>query len=214
MKPIAAKYQISAMPTFLVLKNGESLDTMKGADPRGLKAIVEKHAVPPSLPAQAEQAKAEGNKAFTSGDYLKAIELYGQAITHAPRSAVLHANRAFSYIKLIQGTNTPIEERKTLRPKALQDAILATELDERWGKGWVRLAEAMLLAGDDEAMQDVAESARDVQKQKCLEGAIEALQNAVGLSDGKVKMGMLLPCLKPDPVLIIIAQKRKRSWLN
>ncbi|KAF5357399.1 hypothetical protein D9758_005938 [Tetrapyrgos nigripes] len=201
-KPIAAKYQISAMPTFIVIKptsedpnakTGQVVETLRGADPQGLRRIIAAHASHAYAPnsalpsAEAEEEKKKGNQAFAENMYAEAIEAYTRAIELAPKSGVLHANRALAYVKLIQSGEPPVEERKKLRPKALQDAYKATELEERWGKGWVRLAEAMTLANDEEAMSDVDENKREEGKKNTLEGIEEALENAVGLSEGKVK---------------------------
>ncbi|TRM55502.1 thioredoxin-domain-containing protein [Schizophyllum amplum] len=187
VQPIATKYQVSAMPTFYVISNGQQVDNLRGADPRGLAAMVAKHASVPALPAAAEKAKAEGNAAFSAGDYAKAVECYSRAIDEAPDSAVLRANRAYAYIKQIKDSATPKDERKQLRPRAIADAHKATTLDQSWAKGWVRMAEAMLLAGDEEGMEDVSADKRLEGVRHMLEGAQEALEDAVNLSDGKVK---------------------------
>ena len=183
------------MPTFVVIRETGVVDMLRGADPRGLSAMVAKHAsappVPagPPLPAEAEKAKVEGNAAFVKGEYQSAIESYTRAIEIAPKSAVLYGNRALAYVKLIQSGVPPKEERKKLRPKLVWDALQATRLDERWAKGWVRMAEASLLACDEEANEDVKEERREEGRRKGLESAQEALENAVGLGDGKVKVG-------------------------
>ncbi|KZV80471.1 thioredoxin-domain-containing protein [Exidia glandulosa HHB12029] len=203
-RPIATKYQITAMPTFLVIRDGQVVDTLRGADPRGLIAIAKKHAVV-TLHPDAERAKSEGNKvraskskranvgeraealgdkAFTSGDYAAAVEHYTTALKHEPKSAVLYGNRSIAYLKLAAEKDTPGGEN--YRPKALGDAVRATELDPSWPKGWVRLAEATLAAGEDDA--EVAPEKRAEGKRMVLEGAQEALENAVRIApEGKVK---------------------------
>eukprot|EP00762_Andalucia_godoyi_P008305 ANDGO_07339.mRNA.1 Thioredoxin-2 len=40
---IAKRYSVSAMPTFIVLKHGSVVDTMKGANANGLASMVQKH---------------------------------------------------------------------------------------------------------------------------------------------------------------------------
>ena len=186
---IAQKYQIRAMPTFYAIRESGPVDSLQGADPRGLAAMVAKHAAAAALPAEAEKAKSEGNATFAKGDYARAVEHYSRAIEIAPKSAVLYGNRALAYIKLIRSPDVPKEERQKLRPKAIQDAQWATTLDERWAKGWVRMGEALILAGDEEANEAVAEDLRAEGRKKTLEGAQEALENAVGIGEGKVKAG-------------------------
>ncbi|TBU45452.1 thioredoxin-domain-containing protein [Dichomitus squalens] len=190
---IAQKYQITAMPTFVVIRESGVVDMLRGADPRGLSAMVAKHAsassapAGPPLPAEAEKAKMEGNTAFAAGEYEKAIDSYSRAIGLAPKSAVLYGNRAFAYIKLIKSGIPSKEERQKLRQKAISDAVQATAIDDKWAKGWVRMAEALVLATDEEGTQDVGEERRPEGLRKALEGAVQALENAIGLSEGKVK---------------------------
>ncbi|PIL27794.1 hypothetical protein GSI_10947 [Ganoderma sinense ZZ0214-1] len=191
--PIAQKYQVTAMPTFIVIKESGVVDMMRGADARGLAAMVAKHAsAPPApsgppLPAEAEKAKAEGNAAFAKGEYQEAIESYTRAIEIAPKSAVLYGNRALAYVKLIKSGVPPKEERQKLRPKLVSDAHQATTLDEQWAKGWVRMAEAMVLAGDEEGNESVKEEKRAEERRVSLEGAQAALENAIEVGEGKVK---------------------------
>ncbi|RPD52413.1 thioredoxin-domain-containing protein [Lentinus tigrinus ALCF2SS1-7] len=184
---IAQKYQIRAMPTFYTIRESGPVDSLQGADPRGLAAMVAKHASAPTLPAEAEKAKSEGNAAFAKGDYHRAVEHYSRAIEVAPKSAVLYGNRALAYIKLIRSPDVPKEDRQKLRPKAIQDAHTATALDERWAKGWVRMGEAAILAGDEEGNESVAEHLRAEERKKALEGAEKAFENAVRFGEGKVK---------------------------
>ncbi|KAK0188922.1 thioredoxin-domain-containing protein [Armillaria mellea] len=167
-KAIASKYRISAMPTFIAIKAGKQVDFLQGADPRGLATLIARHAarvVP--LSAEAESAKEEGNKHFASEDYTSAVEAYTTAISHAPESPQLYANRALAYLRLGSKENLP---------KALADAVKATELDERWGKGWARLGDVMLAVGEDET--DLEEV------RKMLSAAQESFENAVGLLEG------------------------------
>ncbi|THU89780.1 thioredoxin-like protein, partial [Dendrothele bispora CBS 962.96] len=212
-KAIAAKYQITAMPTFLAIKpndssssndpqaskTGQVVETLRGADPQGLHRMVAAHASHAYTPnstlgsTEAEEGKKKGNEAFAQGRFKDAVEEYTKAIKLAPQSGVLYANRALAYIRMIQSKDkdgsgdTSAEERKVARVKAIEDAQRATNLEERWGKAWVRMAEAMLLSTDEEAMEDVEASKRAAGRKMSLLGVEEALENAVGLSDGKVK---------------------------
>ena len=40
---VAAKYSISAMPTFIFLKKGVKVDMVRGADPNALEAAIKRH---------------------------------------------------------------------------------------------------------------------------------------------------------------------------
>jgi len=196
-RAIAAKYKISAMPTFIAIKADGPIQTIQGADPQGLYRMIATHGTPkretyspPSaLPfPEAEVAKKAGNDAFAAKDYREAVTQYTKAIELVPESArgILYANRALTYIRLIQSKEPSVEERKKLRPKAIQDATYVTNLEERWGKGWVRMAEALLLAGDEEGLAD-ADGDKEEGRKATLLGAEEALENAIGLSDGKLR---------------------------
>jgi len=41
---VARKYTVSAMPTFVFIKNSQKIDQVRGADPRSLEATIRKHA--------------------------------------------------------------------------------------------------------------------------------------------------------------------------
>ncbi|KAF8333066.1 thioredoxin-domain-containing protein [Cantharellus anzutake] len=43
-KDVAQKYSISAMPSFVFIKNGQKVDLVRGADPRGLENAIKRHA--------------------------------------------------------------------------------------------------------------------------------------------------------------------------
>ncbi|KAK0446700.1 thioredoxin-domain-containing protein [Armillaria borealis] len=130
-KAIASKYRISAMPTFIAIKAGKQVDSLQGADPRGLATMIARLAA-----------------------------RYTTAISHTPESPQLYANRSLAYLRLGSKENLP---------KALVDAVKATELDERWGKGWARLGR---YETDPEGVN------------KMLNAAQESFENAVGLLEG------------------------------
>ncbi|KAG8993770.1 hypothetical protein FRB95_003937 [Tulasnella sp. JGI-2019a] len=44
VKAVAEKYKVTTMPTFVMIKNKEVIDTLKGADPKQLQDMVTKHA--------------------------------------------------------------------------------------------------------------------------------------------------------------------------
>ena len=79
-QPIATKYNITAMPTFLVIRNGDVADTLRGADARGLAAMVARHAAVPPLSPAADEARAAGNAAFAAGDLAAAAAHYTRGL--------------------------------------------------------------------------------------------------------------------------------------
>jgi thioredoxin 1 len=59
-REIAGQYGVTAMPTFMLFKDGKKAEEVRGADVRALKAAVEK--VAGEVGAQAAQTKATGPK--------------------------------------------------------------------------------------------------------------------------------------------------------
>ncbi|KAF9459254.1 hypothetical protein BDZ94DRAFT_1268719 [Collybia nuda] len=114
-----------------------------------------------TLPAAALPVKERGSKAFLEGHYALSINEYTNAIKIAPKYAPLYSQRAAAYMRLNQ------------LPKALQDARVATDIDERWAKGWMRLGEVM---------QAIGETETDPTGLKLLYGAVEeTYENACDL---------------------------------
>jgi stress-induced-phosphoprotein 1 len=78
----------------------------------------------------ADQLKREGNIAFSSLDFDRALLLYTDAIAVTPKNHLLYSNRASTHICLKQ------------YDKAVKDAIQCTTLDPSFAKGWSRLGQA------------------------------------------------------------------------
>lgn len=114
------------------------------------------------------------------------MSAYTLALASAPNSAVLYANRALSHLKLAVEHEPDGSTTEKLRPKALQDATRATELDPRYAKGWVRLAEALLAAGEDDA--GLAPEKRAEGRRVVAAGVRQALENAVRAAPERSKV--------------------------
>ncbi|OMO52383.1 Tetratricopeptide TPR-1 [Corchorus olitorius] len=80
----------------------------------------------------ADEAKAKGNAAFSSGDFNTAIKHFTEAINLAPTNHVLYSNRSAAYASLHQ------------YDAALSDAKKTVELKPDWSKGYSRLGAAHL----------------------------------------------------------------------
>lgn len=94
--------------------------------------------------AQAEGKKGEGNKAFSAGEYDKAIELYAEAIALDPDNHIYYSNRSACY------------GSKGDWAKAAADAKLCTEKDPTFLKGYYRLTLAQIeLKEYDEAIDTI-----------------------------------------------------------
>ncbi|KAG9842227.1 DUF1000-domain-containing protein, partial [Aureobasidium melanogenum] len=65
-KDIAQTYNITAMPTFMVFKNGRETQRIRGADPKALDAAVK------SLASEAESSSADASSSSSSGTWIGA----------------------------------------------------------------------------------------------------------------------------------------------
>ncbi|WJX60425.1 DNA binding protein [Trifolium repens] len=80
----------------------------------------------------ADEAKAKGNAAFSSGDFETAIRHFSEAIDLSPNNHVLYSNRSAAYASLQKYSD------------ALTDAKKTVELKPDWSKGYSRLGAAHL----------------------------------------------------------------------
>lgn len=85
---------------------------------------------------RAEALKNEGNAAFKSGDYEKAISKFTEALTLDPDNASYFSNRSAAYLK---GNDLD---------KALNDGKKCVELKPTWGKGFSRQGSALVAKKD------------------------------------------------------------------
>ncbi|KAF5729882.1 Heat shock protein STI [Tripterygium wilfordii] len=90
----------------------------------------------------AEEAKAKGNAAFSSGDYESSVRHFSDAIDLAPTNHVLYSNRSAAYAS------------QNKYNEALTDAKKTVELKPDWSKGYSRLGAAHL--GLKQAQEAVA----------------------------------------------------------
>ncbi|KAG1780400.1 chaperone [Suillus placidus] len=79
-------------------------------------------------PAKSAVAREEGNAAFKSGDFAKAVKLYEESIKRDPSDAKGYNNRAAAYMKLMA------------LAEALKDADKAIEVDPTFVKAYIRKA--------------------------------------------------------------------------
>ncbi|KAL7269998.1 Hsp90 cochaperone [Rhizina undulata] len=122
----------------------------------------------------AEQLKAEGNKAFASKDFEKAISLFTQAIEVDPSNHVLYSNRSACYASLKDfgnalkdaekciGTNIKISKDLSNQMLTL-NVSLRTEIKSDWAKGYTRKAAALHGQGDLIGALDAYEAALKIE---------------------------------------------------
>ncbi|CAE6538164.1 unnamed protein product [Rhizoctonia solani] len=58
--PVAREYSVSAMPTFVFIKNSKKIDQVRGADPRALEATIRSHATPGAFSGQGQTLGSSG----------------------------------------------------------------------------------------------------------------------------------------------------------
>lgn len=92
------------------------------------KAIAEAERQSYVDPAKSAIAREEGNAAFKSGDFAKAVKLYEESIKRDPSDARGYNNRAAAYMKLMA------------LAEALKDADKAIEVDPTFVKAYIRKA--------------------------------------------------------------------------
>jgi tetratricopeptide (TPR) repeat protein len=83
-------------------------------------------------------------KFFQSGSYPESILKYTAAIELHPTSALLFTNRSLAHFK-VQNVS-----------EAVADAREAVKLDDKAGKGWVRLGDGLILQGGDKKEAEAA----------------------------------------------------------
>jgi len=115
-----------------------------------------------------DSKKAEGNEAFSSGDYQKAYDTYSECLSIDPNIAsynsVLYSNRAAALMKLKR-----YEE-------AIRDSTRTLDIDPTYIKAYLRRAQCyMLLDKFDEALRDYeAAQKRDPENEDIARGIKEA----------------------------------------
>lgn len=111
-----------------------------------------------------DELKAQGTKAFTSGNYPEAIELYTKAIEIDGNNHVLYSNRSAAKASLQDYEG------------ALEDANKTVELNPNWSKGYSRKGAALhgLLRFDDAITAYEAGLKIDPQNQPLIKGLEDA----------------------------------------
>lgn len=96
---VAKKYNVTAMPTFIMIKDKEVVETLKGADPRGLETLVKKYAPKTSTSTAGASGSGSGD-AVTAGDislleYLETPQVHclNESSAHTLKSIVANRSR-------------------------------------------------------------------------------------------------------------------------
>jgi len=65
---IAKEYAVSAMPTFVFIKNGKKVDQVRGADPRALEATIRSHATSGAFSGKGQTLASSNATAVNTGN--------------------------------------------------------------------------------------------------------------------------------------------------
>ncbi|XP_010418273.1 PREDICTED: hsp70-Hsp90 organizing protein 2 [Camelina sativa] len=127
----------------------------------------------------ADEAKAKGNAAFSSGDFDSAVNHFTEAINLTPTNHVLFSNRSAAHASLHH------------YDEALSDAKKTVELKPDWGKGYSRLGAAHLgLNQFDEAVEAYSKGLE-------IDPSNEGLKS--GLADAKASASRSRASSAPNP---------------
>ena len=128
----------------------------------------------------AKSMKEDGNKAYAKGNYEEALSSFSAALGLLAASsaeenkvedrAVLHSNRAATYLKLKRPT------------KAMADALSCIQLRPAWAKGYTRLASAQWAKGNLKAAIAAYESGIS-----SVEGDAKALEEGLAKAQQALK---------------------------
>ncbi|CAA7034187.1 unnamed protein product [Microthlaspi erraticum] len=127
----------------------------------------------------ADEAKAKGNAAFSSGDFNAAVTHFTDAINLAPTNHVLFSNRSAAHASLNH------------YDEALSDAKKTVELKPDWGKGYSRLGAAHLGLNQFEEAVDAYSKGLEIDPSN------EALKS--GLSDAQASASRSRSAPPPNP---------------
>jgi len=116
----------------------------------------------------ADELKAKGNAAFSSGNYEEAIKYFTEAIGIAPTNHILYSNRSGAYASLGQYQN------------ALDDALKCIEINPSFIKGYSRKATALQFLGrPEEAFSAYEEGLKIDPNNQMLQDGYAQLRNEI-----------------------------------
>ncbi|KAL1199067.1 Hsp70-Hsp90 organizing protein 1 [Cardamine amara subsp. amara] len=129
----------------------------------------------------ADEAKAKGNAAFSSGDFTSAIRHFTEAIDLAPTNHVLFSNRSAAHASLHHYAD------------ALSDAEKTVELKPDWPKGYSRLGAAHL------GLNQFQEAVSAYNKGLEIDPSNEVLKSGLADAQASASRSRAAPSSMPNP---------------
>lgn len=120
--------------------------------------------LPPS--SYAEQMKTKGNDEYKAQNYAAALRYYSDAITLCPETASYYGNR--SACQMMLGNHRA----------ALQDCKTAVRLDDKFEKGYVRMAKCSIALGDLTGFEQAMKRLRELDPRANVQLKVELQQLA------------------------------------
>lgn len=138
----------------------------------------------------AQALKAEGNEAWSKGDYLKAVEHFTSAIEQTPSDESSHKD----FLKIIFSNRSAAYLKMGRSPAALKDANKCIQLDQDWPKGYTRKGDALLASKQFTEAYNAYNSGlrvapNDTSLKEKAEQAMRAIQNSSNSSSSSSSSG-------------------------
>ena len=150
------------------------------------------------------ELKAEGNRLFKEGNFIKARDKYSEGLKHDPSNSILYSNRSLTSIKLKDFD------------LALSDASQCIELNSQWSKGYLRKAVALQgLGRHEEVVKSAAEgfclSGEGPVKRELVSLWMKATEVLNRLPEGSLELPAGITILSQDYLQVLIRLMRSLS---
>lgn len=150
---------------------GETPQALCKGDPAIVRELDRKAADPSQAKSKSEKFKAQGNKVFGEGEYVKGGKFYSVAIAYDKSNHALFSNRSACFFN------------RKLYDRALADANQCVRLSPTWAKGYFRKAASMQQLDDPQGALEVAtQGLKHDSKQKDLVKLRDDLKKELGLA--------------------------------
>ncbi|GJJ07657.1 hypothetical protein Clacol_010572 [Clathrus columnatus] len=149
-----------------------------------------------------EDLKAQGNKAFQSKDYDKAIDLFTQAIALDPKNHVLWSNRSAARVGKRQWT------------EALADAEETIRINPSWSKGYARKGAALHGASRYDEAIAVYEEGLKIEDSDALKKGLKEVKDAKDAASASDALGLGKMFSDPGLFSKLAANPKTASFLS